>query len=337
MRIRKPGFRIGAAVHVAFSSTGRLLAQVGRRVVIHDVATGNTLLRSQWHYPHAAYATFGAGDAWAAIRSTTGAIAVLELPGGDPLSRLPPTNDVADDSPLMAGPTGEHVVEACISGTLRVRTARTLVVNYVERHPADMLSSVSASADLNTWAIAFNRRQLADPTPPPCRIEIRRWPLSTGTRRTLGDRFGHVEALALAPDGRRVAVLERRNEDGRPQEVLSIISVRTGAVEQQAVGLMWRGPYALTWAPSQDRLVVVTTEGHALLEPSTLGVVGRFPGKYCSDAAFSPDGQLLALGYWTHGIVIPTADLQSWFPDSPSGASDPPVRGTRSGPGHGAV
>jgi hypothetical protein len=58
---------------------------------------------------------------------------------------------------------------------------------------------------------------------------------------------------------------------------------------------------------------------HALTDCRTLAPAGHIPGEYPSDAAFSPDGLLLALGYWEHGVVLPVMDLASWFGnDTPS-------------------
>lgn len=56
-------------------------------------------MASQWHFPHPARLAFDPADAWFAVRSTTGALAVAEVATGDP--------------PLAEG--GSHVV----TGTFR--------------------------------------------------------------------------------------------------------------------------------------------------------------------------------------------------------------------------
>ena len=314
MRLRTPGFRIGAASGLMFSPSGRLLGQVGRQVVAYDVPGRKAVVRSQWHYPHPAAVAFGRADEWMSVRSTTGALVVLDLPSGQPISRVPPTTDTADDSPLLGH--DEHLVEACTSGTLRIRQVSDLHVAYLEQHPADMLGPVAVSATRDTWAIAFNRKQLDAPQQPPCRIEVRRWPLSGGTRQTLGGRFGHIAALALTPEGHRLAILEEHRGQGLPPAfVISLMSTATSAVELRATHTSWRGHRGFAWSPSGEFLVVGTDHGHALLDGSTLTTVGHLGGEYSSDAAFSPNGQLLALGYWGHGLVLPVADVKRWFSD----------------------
>lgn len=314
MRVQAPGFRIGAANGVVFSQSGRLLGQVGRRVAVYDVASRKSIVRSQWHYSHPAAAALGTQDTWLAVRSTTGAIAVVDIPSGQPLSRLPPETDIGDDSPLLTGFTGEHVVEACTSGILRIRRVRDLGIEYLEHHPADMLGPIASSATREQWVIAFNRKQLDAPHQPPCRVELRSWPLSVGDRRDLGTQFGYVVALALAPEGDRFAILEERRRSGESAEfILSVVSTATGSVEQQATDTALRGNYGFAWSPLGDHLIVGTDHGHALLDGRTLKLVGHLAGKFSSDAAFSPDGRLLALGYWGHGLVLPVAELESWF------------------------
>lgn len=314
MRIRSPGFRLGAAYAVAFSQSGLLLGQVGRQVVAYEVGSRRPLVRSQWHYPHPAAIAFGAASEWMAVRSTTGAMAVVDLPNGDPLSRLAPTTEIADDSPLLPSPTCEHVVEACSSGTLRIRNIEDLRVDYLEQHPADMLGAIATSTDLRRWAIAFNRKQLDAPSQPPCRIELRNWPLSTGSRVVLRDDFGYIAAICSSPDGSRIAVLERVT-GSRGEFSVSIVSAESGMVEVRASDPRYQGHRGFAWASCGRWLVLGTAQGHALLDGATLAPMGHLAGEYASDAAFSPDGRLLALGYWGRGVVVPTSDLMSWFSD----------------------
>jgi hypothetical protein len=238
LRLRAPGFRLGAANHVAFSPSGKLLGQVGRRVAVFRVAERREIRRSDWHFPHPSYLTFDSSDRWFAVRSTTGAIVVAELETGQPLSRLAPLSDAADDSPLLTGPTDAHLVEACTSGVLRVRRVEDLAVEYSEQHGTAMLGRVGYTADRRHWAFAVNVRRLAAPTQPSCRIELREWPFDRGARRTLGDSFGFIEGLAVAPSGDRLVLLERC--DSGPRMQLSIISTTSGAIERSRSATSWR-------------------------------------------------------------------------------------------------
>ncbi len=311
MRLRAPGFRLGAANHVAFSPSGKLLGQVGRRVALFSVAERREIRRSDWHFPHPAYVTFDSSDRWFAVRSTTGAIVVSEVATGQPLSRLAPMSDTADDSPLLTGPTDAHLVEACTSGVLRVRRVEDLAVEYSEQHATAMLGRAGHTVDRRHWAFAVNVKRLAAPTQPPCRIELREWPLDRGTRRTLGDSFGFIEGLAMAPSGERLALLERR--ESKPQLRLSIISAISGSIERTRAAATWRAHRGFAWSPDGAWIVIGTDEGHELVNASTLGSVGCLAGEYSSDAAFSPDGTFLALGRWGRGLVLPTCELSAYF------------------------
>ncbi len=309
MRITAPGFRLGAANSVAFSASGRLLAQVGRRVAIYSVRDRRVIVRSDWHYPHAAYVAFGATDEWFAVRSTTGAIAVVSCDDGLPRDRLPPPAQYADDSPLCAAPD-DHLVEACSSGTLRVRRLHGLGVEYVELHPRCTLGPVAASSDLRRWVLAVNSKQLDAPTRPPCRIELRDWPFATTGRRVLRDDLGLIAAVALNERSGAVAVLHQRHA-GREWSI-ALISLTTGATLLERTNAAWQSGKGFTWSANVSQLVVGTSGGHQLLN-AELAFVGQLEGQYASDAQFAPDGALLALGYWGHGLVLPTAELRAWF------------------------
>jgi WD40 repeat protein len=240
-----------------------------------------------------------------------GAIAVVEIPTGQPICRLPPETDVADDSPLLTGLSGEHIVEACASGTLRVRRIRDLRIEYAEQHPSEVLGPIAASAALDRWAIAFNPRQ-PDSQSLPGRIQLRPWPLSGPARDELPLSFGHIWALALSPNGERLAVLDAQGRSADAGLTISLISVATGGVEQRASNGAW-SIHGLAWAPSGEWLVVATEDGHSLLDGRTLAPLGHLDGTHPSDAAFSPTGSFLALAYLGDGLVIPVADLESWF------------------------
>ena len=309
MRIRAPGFRLGAASSVAFSSSGELLGQVGRKVAAYSVRDRRIAVRSDWHYPHPAAITFGAREEWFAVRSTTGAIAVAATEDGHPRDRLPPPSDAADDSPLRTAPD-DHLVEACSSGTLRVRRLSGLAVEYVEQHPDHILGAIDATPDQSLWVVAVNRKQLGAPAQPPCRLELRRWPFATAHRQVLRDDLGFIHAVAINAHHHSVAVVHR--PPSARGYTITCISVDNGATLRESTSTNWSGHQGFAWSPDVGHIVIGTRSGHALLS-ARLEPVGHLAGEYPSDAAFSPDGTLLALGYWGHGIVIPTSDLRQWF------------------------
>ena len=320
MRIKPPGFRLGAASGVAFSSTGQFLGQVGRRVAIYGVPTRKIVTRSEWHYPHPAAMTFGAKDDWFAVRSTTGAMVVAALADGHPLTRLPPTTDVADDSPLVTG-SADYLVEACSSGTLRVRHVQGLRVEYLEQHPGHMLGALASSQDGSRWALAINAKQLDAPSQPPCRLELRGWPFSTSTRQVVGEQFGFVHAVTLTEQTGEIALLEQR--PGSRANTISVIGPN-GTVLRENTSDEWASHRGFARSPDGQYLIVGTKAGHTLLDDN-LRVVGRLAGEYSSDARFSPAGHLLALGYWGHGLVLSVGELASWFTDQNAKIGDAAV------------
>ena len=286
-----------------------MLGQVGRRVAVYRVRDRRIAVRSDWHYPHPAEIAFGVNDDWFAVRSTTGAIAVASCEDGHPRDRLPPPSDYADDSSLRTAPN-DHLVEACSSGTLRVRRLQGLSVEYVEQHPDYMLGAIDTTPNLQRWVIAINQKQLNAPTQPPCRLELRTWPFATSNRHVLRDDLGFISAVALNEQSNAVAVLHQR-QAGREQSI-AVISLATGSLVLEATRPEWRTHKGFTWSPDAKLLVVGTDSGHQLLN-SEVSSIGHLNGEYSSAAQFAPDGNVLALGYWGHGLVLPTTELRAWF------------------------
>lgn len=313
MRVVAPGFRLGAAAGVSFSPSGRLLGQVGRQVAVYSVSERRRVTRSEWHFRHPSHIAFAGSDDWFAVRSTTGALVVAEVEGGHPMSRLAPTGDEADDSGIFVGPGDEHVIEACASGTLRIRRVDGLGVEYAEDHPHCLLVAAT-SRDRTAMAVAYNYRALDSVSPPPpSRIEIRTWPYGSGTRHTLGARYGTVHSIAFSADGNRIAVMEGTGVQG--ERSISILDASTGALHLRSTSASWAPHHGFALSPDGAWIVVGTWRGHSLLDAHALSFAGHLSGEYTSDAAFSSDGQLLALGYWDAGVVISTRAIRDWFPE----------------------
>ena len=252
---------------------------------------------------------FGVSDDWFAVRSTTGALAVMSCDDGLPRDRLPPGSADADDAALRTAPD-DHLVEACSSGTLRVRRVAGLGVEYVEQHPQCMLRALDATRDLRRWIVAVNRKQGHAPTQPPCRLEVREWPFATTGRRILRDDLGFIHGVALNESADCVAVLHQR-QSGRECSI-ALVSFTTGETLLERSDDAWTWGSGFAWSPDASHLVVSKYAGHLLLD-AELTRVGQLAGEYPSDARFAPDGSLLALGYWGHGLVLPTAELRAWF------------------------
>jgi WD40 repeat protein len=286
LSIRKPGFRIGASFRAAFSGDGARLATVGKRVTVWDVAA-RTRVGSVHPFPHEASIDVSPNGERLVVKNTLGDVVVLDV---ESLSEELRLSGVAygEGSPVRFSPCGEFVIDGSWNGDLLVRDAASGEV--VLHESGGSITSIACSADRSHWL--YTRAGAGCVT--------RRWPFMEFEPMVYanGDFLLGPHALAISGDGQRIVtarwqLIEAWQIDGNRLELLGEHSVATSGTGD-----------AVAWSPAGTSIAYAGA-GQALVLTPELHVVWRADFRYPSDVAYSPDGDLLAIGDWSSGAVIP--------------------------------
>jgi WD40 repeat protein len=197
---------------------------------------------------------------------------------------------------------GKFVLDASWSGRLSVLDSTTGACVDRRDFPSDMLREVMPTADGMSWIVAHSPRATTASDPPePDYFTVWTLPLADVPNHVVRPGLRHVRGAAAGP-GRVLALV-----NGAPPTRLSIVDAETGEV-LRARGITTGGtPHEMAWGPNGTLAVV---EHHAIgVYSDDLTPLGRYELEYACDVSFSPRGDIVALGSWKSGRVIPVSDL----------------------------
>jgi WD40 repeat protein len=294
--VRKPGFRIGASARLALSRDGAALATLGKRATLWDVRARQRI-GSVHPFPHESAIDVSQDGERVAVKNTHGDVVILEAATLKETLRLA-GRPYGEGSDVRFAPSGDLIVDGSWDGDLLVRDAASGVIVLHERD--GRIGILTTTRDRETWLYSRNGSG----------IVIRRWPFTKHEAvpcTTSGDLlFGGSSTAAISDDGRFVATTgwERIDIWERADDRLEALAAC--AVPGSGTGT------GLSWHPT-GRTLAYAGGGQALLLTRELRVIWSAPFRYASDVAFSPNGDLLAIGDWSRGAVLAVdhLDLES--------------------------
>ena len=187
-------------------------------------------------------------------------------------------------------PDGKTLVSGDWGGTIKIWNIAAGKERTTLHSPAPGLQALAVSPDGKTFATAASDRV------------VRVWNIATGGPRTdLRGHAGEITALAYSPDGQTLA--SAGGNRFQPGE-LKLWDLATGA-ERVPVEPFKLRLWGLAYAPDGKSVAVPVGDGTAqTVDTATGKVLATFTHpSYAHGVTFSPDGQLLAVGYGDEGDV----------------------------------
>ena len=290
-------WKIGTSNTVAFSRDGQLLATLGRYVFVWNVALKSKAVRSH-PFAHPSDAAFSPDQRHLAVKSTSGQIVIIDAQSGQTAVDFKNTAD-GEGSNLQYSSCGEYIVDGSWSGRLAVRRAGSGAHEFVQEFGSG-IRSVHSSWDGRRWITAHGCKAISDDRPPPPDyFSVWDWPFRPGGYRVLPERVAFARSSAFSPDGALLAVVH-----GAPADMVSVFQLSdgtcVGAVSIQSGGT----GHALGWSADGRLIGSIQDQIVVFYAWPGLGRMHELALAYPSDVAFSPCGDVLALGSWQAGWVL---------------------------------
>jgi hypothetical protein len=292
-----------AAYKVSRSDDGRLIACLGRNVVVIDVGERRRVSTSH-PFSHPSHAAFAPNARSLAVKATNGRIVVLDPLSGAMLFDHKNQKD-GEGGNVAFAPGGSDLVDGSWAGSLTVRSARGGSVLSREQFPGEMITRVSHDHSRRTWLVEHTPKALsADGLPPPEYVTVRSWPFAAGTPRVLS--FGlHFQSAILSPDASRICFIERWDE-----QRVHVARVSDGSIIATSVPTESGGTgNELAWSDDGKYIASVQASKFVLLDAANLTVVGSVPCQYPSDMTFLPAANELVLGSWNTSSIVDLRDV----------------------------
>ena len=293
MKQTKP-LKLQCSYKAKFSRTGSLLVTLSRDVVVWDVERRAKQYRVH-PLSHPSDCSIHPNETQIVVKNTAGKIALLDAQDGALVCFLDSATGNAGSNILYSS-CGEYVVDGSWGGHLTVRSATSGGVVFQKIFPGEMIVKIAHSNDNDTWFVVHQPKAISqDLSPAPAYISVWSWPFDVPVDFLMSSE-NRINGFSVSPDGRKICVVGH--------DCISVMEL----AEKRLVGSV---PYnyggtgfATSWSP--DSLEIATVQKHScgFYDASTLEKRKSIELQFASDIAYSPDGNLLALGAWETGVLV---------------------------------
>jgi DNA-binding beta-propeller fold protein YncE len=309
-RLRDREFRFKSGSNPVFINSD-VLAYIGPRgVEIWSRASRSRQLQVK-SVSNAGSFAYSWENGWMATMNSSGQLGYASLSTGELLKKTK-RRPYQDGYNIAAWTDGLHLIDASWDGDIYIHDTRTRAVISHESIGDDWMSAgVDVSPSTGSVWIAFNPKY-AHPRSGTGSLWKFSWPvaLKTGTEIELPHA---VKSFAVAPDGKRIAVvLDRRCGEEDDQGVLLILGSDGNVLSQTDLP---RCPSLEppAWSPTGNELALILDQNRLVfLDVDTLGVVEQVSGPHLSGVAYSPDGNMVAIATGEGGIVLLRSQVAEW-------------------------
>jgi hypothetical protein len=301
--VKTPRIKWPAAYEVSRSDDGRLIACLGRNVVVVDVGERRRVSTSH-PISHPSHSAFAPDACSLAVKATSGRIVVLDLLSGDVLFDHENQRE-GEGCNLAFAHDGSELVDGSWAGDLTVRNARLGVVRSRERFPNEMITRVSHDHSRHTWLVEHSPKSVTASLPPaPGYVTVSPWPFSSEATRSF--RFGvHFCSATSSPDGARFCFIEKWGD-----QRICVARTSDGSIIASSAPTKSGGTGSeLAWSDDGRYIASVQAREFVLLDAVNLSVVGSVPCQYPSAMSFLHATNELALGSWNTSSIVCVDDV----------------------------
>lgn len=306
MREAKRSFCTGKSYQLRFTPDGSALVAFARDLTVWSISRRKKIAFGH-RLKNIAFIDISPTGSSVLLKSTSGAMCVLSLPALTTMQSFPVQSE-SEGCQALFSPCGDYVVDGSWSGLLTARDLKTSELSTWDRRDGTLIISLCSTTDRALFAYVVNpiAKNRVDP-PDPSLIVVRKWPFYQFEGEIIQKAWIYVQAIALSPQGDRLAVLQMHKSGKCTLEVHSLN--RDLRVHPQAV-FPGGTNRSLAWSPDGATIACVESGQISLFDSATMSRVSKLSSPYPSHVEFSPNGELLAIGSWEQGQVVPIEDLE---------------------------
>jgi WD40 repeat protein len=205
-------------------------------------------------------------------------------------------------------PDGGRVLDGTWDGLLALYDGQSGSRQLKHVFPECMLTSLVSSPSHRLAAFVVQPKESAGLAPgPQHKIYIVEWSDQSLSLRELPRKWQTVGALTFDPSEKLLAIL--RHDAAYPKARLEIVELTTCEIRASRNGVLGSCGSKIAWSPDGLTLAVVEQDRFNFYAVDTMRAVVHEAFQYACHVEFSPDGNWIALGAWSKGVIRSTRQL----------------------------
>ena len=293
---------LGKSHSIAFSAKGDLLAVLSKDLCVWSVPIGKRILRVH-PLSHPCYASFSPNNGNLAVKNTSGKIVVISTESGKTIVDF--KNDLdGEGSNLVYSSCGKYVVDGTWAGALYVRCATSGKTEFVHEFPGEMIYGLKRFMSNNCWCVMHVPKSVRNHKPLPSYFSIWEWPFRKGKHQVMNKEVPFSRSFAVSPTDDLVAVVH-----GSRSQSLSVFNLADGTCACTVRVHIGGTGSAVAWSSDGRYIGSVQSDMVVIYEYPRLVEFQRTPLHYASDVAFAPKANLVAVGSWKAGCLLPLCGI----------------------------
>jgi WD40 repeat protein len=295
--------RIGPSFELRVDPGAARAVSLGRNVTLLDLKTKKPLVRSH-PFSHPSHVNWSADGTKLCIKSTSGELVVADAASLEINARLQP-KAVGEGCEVVFSPEGGRVLDGTWDGLLALYDVQSGSRQLEHLFPECMLTSIVSSPSHRLAAFVVQPKESADLGPgPQHKIYIVEWSDLSLNLRELPRKWQTIDSLAFDTSEKFLAVL--RHDAAYPKARLETVELSSCEIRASRNCALGSCGSEVAWSPDGLTLAVVEQDGFHFYAVDTMREVAHEAFQYACHVEFSPDGDWIALGAWSKGVIRST-------------------------------